>query len=116
MSYELWASSPSAFLLFPHIPAEGPAEGAGEVTKPGFFIAVLERLRKTLGFAQPLPVWEVSCSFFLPFFVFVCRPPRPRGCCPVSRGRNLSADKVRELMAPLAADDAAGLASSVSNC
>ncbi|XP_066883690.1 uncharacterized protein [Kogia breviceps] len=28
--YELWESSPSAFWLFPRIPAAGPAEGTGE--------------------------------------------------------------------------------------
>lgn len=84
MSYELWASSPSAFLLFPHIPAEGPAEGTGEVPKPVFFIAVVERLRKTLGALHSRSLSGKSLAVFFPlFFLFVSRPA-PAVCCPVS--------------------------------
>lgn len=107
-------------------------EGTREVIKPVFKIAILESFKENFGLCMAASclgslrsesLEDFSPFFFSSIFSFYfssswppCPNPHPRGHCPVLGGRNLSAGKVGEVMAPLAGGDTAGLASSVTNC
>ena len=79
---KLWASSPSGFLFFPHIPVRVLGEGTREVIKPVSKIAILESFEENLGLcmaashlgslrSESLEDFSPSIFFFLLLFYFL---------------------------------------------